>query len=151
MSRKADKDREDIEVEITHKHVPRELEDFQVQRRQRYEHSYDMTMDMPTIPGPIEERMRSTLETYFKDERYDPEKMKQLASDAADEIKQDAIKMVSPRVRIVCQVLVGQKSGQAARAISRCLWDPEKDRFMRAFLENQELFVSATVFALYFE
>ncbi|XP_037081579.1 tctex1 domain-containing protein 1-like [Pollicipes pollicipes] len=151
MPRRSAKDREDTIVEITHKHVPRELEDFQVQRRQRFERSYEMTMDQPTIPGPIEAHMQDILDVRFKNERYDPEKMKELAADAAEEIKKHIIEVASQRVRVVVHVMTGEATGQAVRAITRCLWDPEKDRSMRAVVENQELFAVASAFALYYE
>ena len=57
-------------VEITHRDVPRELEDYQLQKRQRYERSYDMDMDVPTIPEPIERVAQQVLQTFFGGKRW---------------------------------------------------------------------------------
>ena len=56
-------------VEITHKDVPRELDDFQQQKRQRYERSYDMEMDQPTVPEPIERVATRVLQKLFGEKR----------------------------------------------------------------------------------
>ena len=47
--------------------------------------------------------------------------------------------------------MVMDNRGQTVRAISRCVWDPEKDRCMKTVFQNQEVLVVATVFAIYYE
>ncbi|KAF0309086.1 Tctex1 domain-containing protein 1 [Amphibalanus amphitrite] len=138
-------------VEITHKDVPRELDDFQLQKRQRHEHSYDMQMDQPTVPEPIERVAKRVLDRLFGGQSYDADEARRLAVAAAEKIKDETLGLVSPRVRLVVQVVVTESRGQAVRAISRCVWDAEKDRCMRAEFANQQLRAVASVFAIYCE
>ena len=56
-------------VKITHRDVPRELEEYQLQRRQRHERTYDMQMDVPTLPEPIERAAERTLQKLFTGKR----------------------------------------------------------------------------------
>ncbi|XP_043209993.1 dynein light chain Tctex-type protein 2B-like, partial [Amphibalanus amphitrite] len=80
---------------------------------------------------------------------YDADEARRLAVAAAEKIKDETLGLVSPRVRLVVQVT--ESRGQAVRAISRCVWDAEKDRCMRAEFTNQQLRAVASVFAIYCE
>ena len=53
--------------------------------------------------------------------------------------------------QLVCIVNIGEKREQDVRIGSRCLWDANRDSFASAFYDNQYVFASATVYAIYFE
>ena len=49
------------------------------------------------------------------------------------------------------QVTVGEKTGQALRLASRCLWDTTTDNFASDFYENASVYCVGMVFGLYYE
>jgi len=83
----------------------------------------------------------------------------------------DALKATGlPRYKLVVHATIGQRAGQAIRLASRGLWDASTDRrvvprraeptsahslllhsFVSETFENDSLFASVQVFAVYFE
>lgn len=57
----------------------------------------------------------------------------------------------SCRYKLVIQVTVGQKQGQAMRIISRCLWDQTNDNFASEYYENESMYCVCQVYGLYYE
>ena len=55
------------------------------------------------------------------------------------------------RYKLVIQVTLGQKLGQAMRIVSRCLWDTSSDAFASEYFENETLYCVCQVYGLYFE
>lgn len=55
------------------------------------------------------------------------------------------------RYKLVIQVTLGQKKGQAMRIVSRCLWDANTDSFASEHYENDSLYCVAQVYGLYYE
>ena len=49
------------------------------------------------------------------------------------------------RYKLIVQVAVGQKKGQAMRFASRCLWDTSCDNFASDSYENKTLYCVAQV------
>ena len=56
--------------------------------------------------------------------------------------------LLSACVRLVPQVTLGQKCGQAQRNASRCLWDPRTDGAASEYYENECLFCICQASAL---
>ena len=67
----------------------------------------------------------------------------QVAKDLTDIIKEKVKDMGYDRYKLVVQVCVGQKKGQAMRFASRCLWDTSCDNYASEFFENKTLYCVA--------
>lgn len=55
------------------------------------------------------------------------------------------------RYKLIVQVTLGQKKGQAMRLVSRCLWDTATDNFATAYYENDSLYCVCQCYGLYIE
>lgn len=53
---------------------------------------------------------------------YDPERSAQVAKELSDVVKEKVKGLGFDRYKLIVQVTVGQKVGQAMRIASRCLW-----------------------------
>jgi hypothetical protein len=51
----------------------------------------------------------------------------------------------------VVQVTLGQKSGQATRVVSRCMWDTSTDSFASETYENETVYCVCQVYGLYYQ
>ncbi|XP_073089926.1 dynein light chain Tctex-type 4 isoform X1 [Manis javanica] len=56
-----------------------------------------------------------------------------------------------PRYKLVCNVVLGPRTGQGVRVVSRALWDAAHDGLASATFTNASLFAVATVHGLYCE
>ncbi|KAK2494006.1 hypothetical protein MC885_014562 [Smutsia gigantea] len=56
-----------------------------------------------------------------------------------------------PRYKLVCNVVLGPRTGQGVRVVSRALWDAARDGLASATFTNASLFAVATVHGLYCE
>ena len=54
-----------------------------------------------------------------------------------------------PRYKIIVQVTIGQMKDQGVCITSRCLWATATDNYASASYQNQHIWASALVFALY--
>ncbi|NXU51773.1 TC1D4 protein, partial [Turnix velox] len=82
---------------------------------------------------------------------YNPQGCAQLAQSLAELLRSRVKEVVSPRYKLVCHVLLGQRGQQSLLVASRALWDPESDSFASATFSNTSLFAVATVHGVYFE
>ena len=73
------------------------------------------------------------------------------AAELADTVKERVKNLGYDRYKLVVQVTVGEKTGQALRLASRCLWDTATDNFASDFYENSSVFCVGMVFGLYYE
>ena len=69
----------------------------------------------------------------------------------ADVIKERVKNLGYSRYKLIVQVTVGEKTGQALRLASRCLWDTTTDNFASDFYENASVYCVGMVFGLYYE
>ncbi|KAJ8039900.1 Tctex1 domain-containing protein 1 [Holothuria leucospilota] len=119
----------------------------------RYENNYklqpdeDIEFDEYKVRRFVEEILNMRL----KNEQYDKEKSSALCTSLADVIKGRVKKMGFKRHKIVVHVVMGSKEDQSLNISSRCVWDTKTDNCATINYENQSMFVTATVFALYFE
>ena len=69
----------------------------------------------------------------------------QTAKELTDIIKERVKALGYDRYKLVVNVTVGQKKGQAMRFASRCLWDTSCDNLATEFYENKTLYCVAQV------
>eukprot|EP00388_Colpodella_angusta_P010804 GDKJ01027958.1.p1 GENE.GDKJ01027958.1~~GDKJ01027958.1.p1 ORF type:complete len:124 (-),score=6.95 GDKJ01027958.1:73-444(-) len=68
----------------------------------------------------------------------------------ADEIKEALRKSkISPRYKIIVQVVIGDQKGQGVRMGTRCFWDGRLDAYATETYSNESLFCIATAYAIY--
>jgi translation initiation factor 2 alpha subunit (eIF-2alpha) len=68
----------------------------------------------------------------------------------ADKIKEQCKSLMNiPRYKIMVQVTIGQMKDQGVKITSRCLWDTTTDNYATVSFQNQHVWASAIVFAMY--
>mmetsp|Transcript_12491 Transcript_12491/g.35085 ORF Transcript_12491/g.35085 Transcript_12491/m.35085 type:complete len:135 (-) Transcript_12491:272-676(-) len=98
---------------------------------------------LKVVKDMIEERMSG--------QQYDPVKGAQTAKQLADDLRERVKMLGYERYKLIIQVTVGQKTGQAMRLVSRCLWDTNADNAASAYYENETLYCVCQVYGLYYE
>jgi len=101
--------------------------------------------------GPVQKVLSDTIKERLDGTQYDPLKSAQIAKELADTVKERVKNLGYQRYKLVVQVTVGEKTGQALRLASRCLWDTATDNFASDFYENSSVFCVGMVFGLYYE
>lgn len=101
--------------------------------------------------GPVQKVLSDTIKERLQGTTYDPLKSAQIAKELADTVKERVKNLGYERYKLVVQVTVGEKTGQALRLASRCLWDTATDNFASDFYENPSVFCVGMVFGLYYE
>lgn len=95
--------------------------------------------------------LRVVLRERIEGQAYDPVKAAHITKHIAEDLREKVKALGCERHKLVIQVTLGQKTGQAMRAVSRCLWDTSTDGFASECYENETLYCLCQVFALYFE
>lgn len=95
--------------------------------------------------------LKSVLKERMEKQQYDPVKAAQISKHIAEDLREKAKALGYDRYKLVIQVTLGQKKGQAMRIVSRCLWDTSTDSFASEYFENESLYCVCQVFGLYFE
>jgi len=75
----------------------------------------------------------------------------ELVQRASIEIREKVKDMMVERYKLVCVVMIGQKVDCSITVASQCLSDFNVDTFASYTYENMEMFVTAIVYAFYFE
>jgi hypothetical protein len=83
--------------------------------------------------------------------KYDPVKAAQISKHIAEDLREKVKALGYERYKLVIQVTLGQKKGQAMRIASRCLWDTATDNFASEEYANESLFCVCQVFGLWYE
>ena len=99
----------------------------------------------------VEKALKSILESFLVDEEYEARKCASMVQNLSDVIKARVKDMHFPRYKIVCNVMIGQNTGQGVRSASRALWETKTDNFACASYQNSSLFAIAMVHGIYFE
>ncbi|XP_072045232.1 dynein light chain Tctex-type 5-like [Amphiura filiformis] len=128
-----------------------DLEHFTHQAQVEYENTYRMEPPKRFVAERVQPVIIQLLESHLANVTYDPLECGMLSKTIAQEMKVKVKEMEFDRFKFVCIVNIGEKQEQDVRVGSRCLWDSNRDSFASAFYENQYLFASATVYAIYFE
>ena len=95
--------------------------------------------------------LKSVLKERMEKQQYDPVKAAQISKHIAEDLREKVKALGYDRYKLVIQVTLGQKKGQAMRIVSRCLWDTSTDNFASEYYENESLYCVCQVFGLYFE
>mmetsp|Transcript_40364 Transcript_40364/g.72494 ORF Transcript_40364/g.72494 Transcript_40364/m.72494 type:complete len:135 (-) Transcript_40364:1655-2059(-) len=101
--------------------------------------------------GKIMQVVGELIEERMKNQQYDPVKGAQTAKQLADDLRERVKALGYERYKLIIQVTVGQKTGQAMRIQSRCLWDTNADNSASCFYENETLYCVCQVYGLYYE
>lgn len=108
-------------------------------------------------PGERWEAMRTqhaleeVLATGLQDTVYSGPKAGPLARELCELVHMRLRELSPPRYKLVCSVVLGQRSGQGVHVASRALWDAAHDGLASATFTNASLFAVATVHGLYYE
>ncbi len=95
--------------------------------------------------------LKAVLKERMEKQQYDPVKAAQISKHIAEDLREKVKALGYDRYKLVIQVTLGQKKGQAMRIVSRCLWDTSTDSFASEYFENESLYCVCQVFGLYFE
>ena len=82
---------------------------------------------------------------------YDPVKGAQVSKQLADDVKEQVKALGYDRYKLIVEVTLGQKRGQAMRIASRCLWNTDTDTFISEMHEGEDVYCCIQVYALYHE
>lgn len=95
--------------------------------------------------------LKTVLKERMEKQQYDPVKAAQISKHIAEDLREKVKALGYDRYKLVIQVTLGQKKGQAMRIVSRCLWNTSTDSFASEYFENESLYCVCQVFGLYFE
>ena len=101
--------------------------------------------------GDVQAVVRAVLRDRMGAQQYDPVKAAQTSKHIAEDLREKVKALGCERHKLVIQVTIGQKAGQATRITSRCLWDTSTDGFASDYFENETMYCVCQVFALYYE
>lgn len=99
----------------------------------------------------VQEVLKAVLKEKMANQKYDPVKGAQIAKQLADDLKEKVRNLGYDRYKLVIQVTIGQKTGQAMRIVSRCLWDTTTDSFASEYFDNESLYCVCQVYGIYYE
>ena len=97
----------------------------------------------------VQEVLRQVIRERIDKQQYDPLKGAQITKQMADDLRERVKALGYSRYKLVVQVTLGQKSGQAMRIVSRCLWDTSTDSFASETYENETVYCVCQVYGLY--
>lgn len=101
--------------------------------------------------GEVQAVLRAVLRERMERQAYDPVKAAHITKHIAEDLREKVKALGCERHKLIIQVTLGQKTGQAMRLASRCLWDTTTDGFATESYENETLYCVCQVFALYYE
>ncbi|KAI8477381.1 MAG: flagellar outer dynein arm light chain 2 [Monoraphidium minutum] len=101
--------------------------------------------------GEVQSILRAVLRERMDKQQYDPVKAAHISKHIAEDLREKVKALGCERHKLVIQVTLGQKAGQATRIASRCLWNAGTDGFASEFYENESMYCVCQVFAVYFE
>ncbi|XP_058834788.1 dynein light chain Tctex-type 5-B isoform X2 [Topomyia yanbarensis] len=117
----------------------------------RFQNNYRMESRHPFNRDSVDTLISRFLTIFLNEQAYNPRRAKRLAEHLSVELK-DLIKYCKyDRYRIIALVTVGDKSSQDFKSVMRFLWDSEKDSYTNFAFETSTYFVTATIFAVYYE
>jgi len=99
----------------------------------------------------VQEVLKTVLKEKMETQKYDPVKGAQIAKQLADDLREKVKLLGYNRYKLVVQVTVGQKTGQAMRIVARCLWDTANDSFASEYFENESMYCVCQIYGLYYE
>lgn len=115
------------------------------------EPSYRMEPSKVFSAFAAEKLIKDVLHTRLAECKYSAKLCSNMTKIISDEIKDKVKGLGYDRYKIICVVVLCQKSEQEAVCSSRCIMDKKNDTFATYTLKNQSLVCNATVYALYRE
>ena len=100
---------------------------------------------------PVDDAVKSILNSYLADVEYDKSKCATLTRDLSQMIKQRVQDMHFERYKLVVAVVIGQNTGQCCELASRSLWNTNTDTFVSVPYKNKTLFAVANIYGVYYE
>jgi len=85
---------------------------------------------------------------YFQ---YETKKAQDMSKQMANEILEEVKKFEYDRYKLVVDVTIGEYTGQGVRVSSRAIWDTSTDSYASSSYRHGNVFVTAIVFACYYE
>lgn len=95
--------------------------------------------------------IKDVLEDRLQGCEYKPEFCQEISPIIADAIKERVKRLVFPRYKIICHVLMGQVNGQCMRSVSRCAWNEEFDNYAQYCFQTPTLYAIGVVYGVYAE
>ncbi len=99
----------------------------------------------------VQEILKVVLKDRMDKQQYDPRQAAQTAKHIAEDLREKVKALGYDRYKLVIQVTLGQKKGQAMRIVSRCLWDTSTDSFASEYYDNDSLYCVCQVYGLYYQ
>lgn len=99
----------------------------------------------------VREVLVHMLKERLEGQQYDPVKSSQISKMLADDLREKVKALGYERFKLIVQVTLGEKKGQAMRLVSRCLWDTDTDNYATAYYENDSLYCVCQCYGLYIE
>jgi len=95
---------------------------------------------------------KKIVEDELKEKEYDEDDSKDWSIAICEKIKKEMKEKLNlPRYKLIVQVNIGQMKDQGVRVASRCLWDTATDNYASISYQNETLWCSAMIFAIYAE
>ena len=82
---------------------------------------------------------------------YEPERARSLSLEVCNRINARLKELDFTRHKLVSTITITENLGQGICAVSRCLWDKERDNFVFETFRNATLLAVACVFGVYYE
>lgn len=100
-------------------------------------------------PSEVRSLLKEFLDRTLTDIKYDHEQASALSKSLSEQIRDQLRASQHPRYKLMVQVVLGDKKGQAVRVGTRCRWDADTDNLASYTYTNETLFCVVVVFACY--
>ncbi|EAT38825.1 AAEL009321-PA [Aedes aegypti] len=117
----------------------------------RFRKTYRLESSYPFDRDRVQHTVDRYLSQFLTEHRYNPRRAKRLAENLSVELRNMVKRFDYQRYRVVAVVTIGDKQSQDFRSVARFVWDAEKDGYVNFAYEAAEYFLTATVFAVYYE
>ncbi|XP_037036557.1 tctex1 domain-containing protein 1-like [Bradysia coprophila] len=117
----------------------------------RYQPTYCLEPKVPFDKFECERLMATVINEAMLGFQFEAEEAETMSEKLSKEILQKVKNLTYDRYKFVCVVTLGEKYMQGYCDIFKCLWDMSKDSFAIYLYDTATLFVSAVLFAVYFD
>jgi len=100
-------------------------------------------------PSEVRSQLKEFLDRTLQDIKYDHAQASALSKSLSEQIRDQLRASQHPRYKLMVQVVLGDKKGQAVRVGTRCRWDADTDSLASYTYTNETLFCVVVVFACY--
>ncbi|XP_072036127.1 dynein light chain Tctex-type 4-like [Amphiura filiformis] len=123
------------------------------QEEMKLENTYQLkpTSKQMFKPSKVEQEISDILENELEGVTYNPLKVSFLSSTLSDKIKAKVKQLGFNRHKLVVYVVMGSLLGQGLELTSRSVWNERTDDCVTVRYQNNSLFATAMVFAVYHE